>query len=123
MYDPYVAPDAGHAARFTGKNVTHWRCPLLGHRLGSSLQQMGILQEIARKSILGELDLLTFYKLLRKRHTFPRYQRELVTLHWIAAAPNWHAVFAVTCWHNAKTGFSRKYWPALPMTSNNLRRL
>ena len=80
MYDPYVAPDASHAARFTGKNVTHWRCPLLGHRLGSSLQQMGILQEIARKSILGELDQLTFYKLLRKRHTFPRYQRELANL-------------------------------------------
>jgi len=80
MYDPYVAPDAGHAARFTGKNVTHWRCSLLGHRLGSSLQQMGILKEIARKSINGELDHLTFYKLLRKRHEFPRYQRELANL-------------------------------------------
>jgi len=75
-----LAADAGHAARFTGKNVTHWRCPLLGHRLGSSLQQMGILQEIARRSILGELDQLTFYKLLRKRHDFPRYQRELANL-------------------------------------------
>jgi len=80
MYDPYVAPDAAHAARFTGDNVTHWRCPLLGHRLGSSLGQMGILQEIARKSILGELDKLSFYKLLRKRHDFPRYQRELANL-------------------------------------------
>jgi hypothetical protein len=80
MYDPYVAPDAGHAARFTGENVTHWRCSLLGHRLGSSLQQMGILKEIARKSINGELDHLTFYKLLRKRHEFPRYQRELANL-------------------------------------------
>ena len=80
MYDPYVAPDAAHAARFTGDNVTHWRCPLLGHRLGSSLNQMGILQEIARKSINGELDKLTFYKLLRKRHQFPRYQRELANL-------------------------------------------
>jgi hypothetical protein len=80
MYDPYVAADAAHAARFTGDNVTHWRCPLLGHRLGSSLNQMGILQEIARKSILGELDQITFYKLLRKRHDFPRYQRELANL-------------------------------------------
>lgn len=80
MYDPYVAPDAAHAGRFAGKNVTHWRCPLLGHRLGSSLQQMGILQEIARKSINGELDQLTFYQLLRKRHEFPRYQRELANL-------------------------------------------
>jgi len=80
MYDPYVAADAGHAARFTGANVTKWRCPLLGHRLGSSLQQMGILQDIARKSILGELDQPTFHRLLRRRHTFPRYQKELANL-------------------------------------------
>jgi len=80
MYDPYVAVDAAHAARFSGENVTHWRCPLLGHRLGSSMQQMGSLQEIARKSILGELDQLTFHRLLRKRHSFPRYQRELANL-------------------------------------------
>ena len=80
MFDPYVAPDAAHAARFTGSNVTRWRCSLLGHRLGSSLDQMGILQEIARKSISGELDNSTFYQLLRKRHEFPRYQRELANL-------------------------------------------
>jgi len=80
MYDPFVPPDAAHAARFTGKNVTHWRCPMLGHRLGSSLQQMGILRDIARKSIEGELDRLTFYRLLKKRHTFARYQRELANL-------------------------------------------
>ncbi len=80
MYDPYVAPDTAHAARFTGKNVTHWRCPMLGHRLGSSLSQMGILQEIAGKSISGELDKFTFHRLLRKRHEFPRFQRELANM-------------------------------------------
>ena len=80
MFDPYVAPDAAHAARFTGSNVTRWRCSLLGHRLGSSLSQMGILQGIARKSISGELDNRTFYQLLRKRRDFPRYQRELANL-------------------------------------------
>ncbi|KIC14705.1 hypothetical protein [Leisingera sp. ANG-DT] len=80
MFDPYVAPDAGHAARFTGDNVTFWRCPLLGHRLGSSLQQMGILQEIARGAITGELTPHRFHRLLRKRHSFPRFQRELANL-------------------------------------------
>ncbi len=80
MYDPYVPADAAHAARFTGKNVIHWRCPLLGHRLGSSLNQMGILQDIARQAISGELDAPTFYRLLRRRHSFPRYQRELANL-------------------------------------------
>lgn len=80
MYDPYVRPDAAHAARFTGKNVKYWRCPHLGHRLGSSLAQMGILNEISRKCINGDLDNATFYKLLRKRRKFPRYLRELLSL-------------------------------------------
>ncbi|UWQ61674.1 hypothetical protein K3723_12460 [Leisingera caerulea] len=80
MFDPYVAPDAAHAARFTGANVSLWRCPLLGHRLGSSLQQMGILQEIARGAIAGELTPHRFHRLLRKRHSFPRFQRELANL-------------------------------------------
>jgi len=80
MFDPYVAPDAAHAARFTGGNVTFWRCPLLGHRLGSSLQQMGILQEVARGAIAGALTPHQFHRLLRKRHGFPRFQRELANL-------------------------------------------
>ncbi len=80
MFDPYVGPDAAHAARYTGDNVTYWRCPLLGHRLGSSLAQMGVLQTIARKAISGELTAHEFHGLLRARHTFPRFQRELANL-------------------------------------------
>ncbi|MCB4456398.1 hypothetical protein [Leisingera sp. McT4-56] len=80
MYDPYAALDAAHAARFTGANVTLWRCPLLGHRLGSSLQQMGVLQEIACGAIAGDLTPHRFHQLLRKRRGFPRFQRELANL-------------------------------------------
>ncbi len=80
MYDPYVEPDAAHAARFTGANVVKWRCPLLGHRLGSSLHQMGILQDIARAAIDGTLEAAQFYRLLRARRDFPRYQKELANL-------------------------------------------
>ncbi|WP_424978116.1 hypothetical protein [Leisingera sp. S232] len=80
MFDPYVVPDAAHAARFTGANVTFWRCPLLGHRLGSSLQQMGVLQEIACSAIAGNLTPHGFHRLLRQRHSFPRFQRELANL-------------------------------------------
>lgn len=80
MFDPHVTLDAGHAARFTGSNVTYWRCPLLGHRLGSSLAQMGILQDIAREIIGGEMTRARFYRLLRARRDFPRYQRELANL-------------------------------------------
>jgi len=77
MYDPYVKPDTGHAQRFRGENVKFWRCPHLGHRLGSSLLQMGILSEISSKCINGELTENEFYSLLRKRRKFLRYIREL----------------------------------------------
>lgn len=78
LYDPYIAADAAHAARFTGENAIHWRCPLLGHRLGSSLSQMGALKDIAVAAIEGRLDRQLFYSLLRRRRDLPRYLRELI---------------------------------------------
>jgi len=77
LYDPYEPLDAQHAARFTGKNVQHLRAPLLGHRLGSSLNQMGILSPIILGALDGSLTSEDYYKLLRTRKTSPRYQREL----------------------------------------------
>ncbi len=77
LYDPYEPLDAAHARRFTGANVTLLRAPLLGHRLGSSLLQMGILSEVMLKALAGSLTEAEFYRLLRARRDFPRYQREL----------------------------------------------
>jgi hypothetical protein len=77
LYDPYEPLDAAHAARFVCDNVQHLRAPLLGHRLGSSLNQMGILARIILASLSGTLTSPDFYRLLRKRKDFPRYQREL----------------------------------------------
>ena len=77
LYDPYEPLDAQHAARFTGKNVQHLRAPLLGHRLGSSLNQMGILSPIILGALNGTLSSEDYYQMLRTRRTFPRYQREL----------------------------------------------
>lgn len=77
MYDPYEPLDTGHADRFQGKNVTKLRTPLLGHRLGSSLQQMGILAPITLGALNGTLTEADFYRLLRARKTFGRYQKEL----------------------------------------------
>jgi hypothetical protein len=77
LYDPYEPLDAGHAARFTNTNVSHLRAPLLGHRLGSSLLQMGILHPIILGALNGTLTEAEFYTLLRARRQFPRYQREL----------------------------------------------
>jgi hypothetical protein len=77
LYDPYEALDTGHARRFTGANVVALRAPLMGHRLGSSLLQMGILSEVILKALSGTLTAGEFYRLLRARRDFPRYQREL----------------------------------------------
>jgi hypothetical protein len=77
LYDPYETLDAGHAARIAGPNVLHLRAPLLGHRLGSSLAQMGLLAPITVAALDGTLTPGDFYRLLRARRDFPRYQREL----------------------------------------------
>lgn len=77
LYDPYEPLDTGHADRFTGANVVKLRAPLMGHRLGSSLQQMGILSPITLAALNGTLTEAEFYRTLRARKTFARYQREL----------------------------------------------
>lgn len=77
LYDPYEPLDAGHAARFRQGNVMRLRTPLLGHRLGSSLHQMGILSPVILGALSGDLTEAAFYRLLRARRDFPRYQREL----------------------------------------------
>jgi hypothetical protein len=77
LFDPYEPLDAAHVARFDGPNVMKLRTPLLGHRLGSSLQQMGILSQITLGALNGTLTELQFYQTIRARKTFQRYQREL----------------------------------------------
>ncbi|MBK5934059.1 hypothetical protein C8N32_10968 [Rhodovulum imhoffii] len=77
LYDPYSELDAAHARRFTNPNVAHLRTPLMGHRLGSSLNQMGVLSTIILKALSGDLTSQEFYRILRARKDFPRYQREL----------------------------------------------
>ncbi len=77
LYDPYEPLDAQHAARFRHSNVTHLRAPLLGHRLGSSLNQMGILNPIILGALDGSLTPYAYYRLLRARRDSVRYQREL----------------------------------------------
>jgi hypothetical protein len=77
LFDPYEPLDKAHAERFTLPNAVFLRAPLLGHRLGSSLAQMGILTPIILGAIQGRLEPIEFYRILRARHDFPRYQREL----------------------------------------------
>ncbi|MBZ4022361.1 hypothetical protein CKO11_07815 [Rhodobacter sp. TJ_12] len=77
LYDPYEPLDKGHADRFTAPNVMKLRASMLGHRLGSSLNQMGILSPIILAALDGTLTEAEFYRHLRARRDFPRYQREL----------------------------------------------
>jgi hypothetical protein len=77
LYDPYEVLDTAHVARFTHDNVMKLRTPLMGHRLGSSLHQMGVLSQITLGALNGTLTELEFYRVLRARKTFQRYQREL----------------------------------------------
>jgi hypothetical protein len=49
----------------------------LGHRLGSSLSQMGILSGVILAALDGSLSEVGFYRALRARRGFARYQREL----------------------------------------------
>lgn len=77
MYDPYEPLDRGHADRFEAENVIRLRAPLLGHRLGSSLQQMGVLAPITLGALGGTLSEIEFYRLLRARKSSNRYQKEL----------------------------------------------
>lgn len=77
LYDPFEPLDAGHANRFTLPNTLKLRANLMGHRLGSSLLQMGILTPIILEALGGTLTEAGFYRLLRARRGFPRYQREL----------------------------------------------
>ncbi|MGO4908199.1 hypothetical protein ACEN2J_07690 [Pseudorhodobacter sp. W20_MBD10_FR17] len=77
IYDPYEPLDTGHVKRFKAENVVKLRAPLLGHRLGSSLQQMGILSPIVLAALNGTLTEADFYQKLRKRKAFGRYQKEL----------------------------------------------
>lgn len=77
LYDPHEPLDSQHVARFTAANVMKLRAPMMGHRLGSSLQQMGILTPVILAALDGTLTEAEFYRQLRARKTFPRYQREL----------------------------------------------
>jgi len=79
LYDPYEPLDSGHVNRFEHDNVEYLRAPLLGHRLGSSLSQMGILSPIILGALAGTLTSQDYYQMLRSRKAFPRYQRELFT--------------------------------------------
>lgn len=78
FYDPLEPPDAMHAALFQGDNITKLKCRFQGHRIASGLIQMGLLKPVVGACVDGSLTRPKFYKMLRARHEFRRYLRELL---------------------------------------------
>ncbi len=78
FYDPYQPLDRGHIDRLSGDNLVHLRCPFFGHRLGSMMQQMGVLQPLVLRAMEGELTPFELSQTLRARQGFRRYRMETV---------------------------------------------
>jgi pimeloyl-ACP methyl ester carboxylesterase len=78
MWDPLARLDDRHAALFADPRIIRLKCRLLGHRIASAMQGMGILKKVVEKSIEGTLTDLEFYQLLRARRGYARYLRELM---------------------------------------------
>lgn len=78
FYDPYMPLDKGHINRLAGDNLVHLRCPFMGHRLGSMLQQMGVLQPLVLSAMRSELSPQDLALRLRARRGFRRYRMELL---------------------------------------------
>jgi hypothetical protein len=78
FHDPYAPLDARHAALFDLPAVTHLRCPLMGHRIASSLQGMGILRQVVVDAVEGRLTGGGFHRARRARRDSPRHYRDLL---------------------------------------------
>lgn len=120
FYDPYQAADARHADRLQGEQVMKLRAPLLGHRLGSSLGQMGILSPLVLAALEGQLTEAEFYRALRCRHSFPRYQRELFQQALARGRPDLARRVAIWVLARGKHRFIRQAMEKLDGASGNL---
>jgi hypothetical protein len=104
FYDPYYKLDNMHAKRLNYDNVDHFHCSFTEHKAPRLLLQMGILNEVTKKAIEGNLDAKTFNALYRKRRDCIAYFRMLTmksfecksslseaALRWADnKKPNWH---------------------------------
>ncbi len=78
LYDPLEPLDAMHAALFRGPNITKLKCRFQGHRIASGLIKMGLLKRVVGGCVEGSMTRTNFYTMLRARHQFRRYMRELL---------------------------------------------
>lgn len=79
LYNPDDDLDAMHSALFAGPGVTRFRCRRIGTDIASSLNEMGILNEVFALALAGRLTEFGFAKLYRRRRDFSPYLRNLLT--------------------------------------------
>jgi len=96
FYDPTAPLDAMHAALFQSDNIVRMKCRFMGHRIASLWANMGVLKPVIEGCIEGTLTQTQFYRLMRARHTTPRYQREMLDR---LKAQNRHALLVRYCKH------------------------
>lgn len=78
FFDPLASLDAMHAALYQSANVTKLKCRFMGHRIASLWMSMGVLKPVVEGCIDGTLSTTEFYRLMRRRHETPRFQREML---------------------------------------------
>ena len=75
FYDSRIPADAMHAAHFNTPNVTHIRCPFMGHGMLVIWRQMGILKDVVAGCIDGTHSKTDVHRLFRARYDSGRYLR------------------------------------------------
>jgi len=78
LYNPEDDLEAMHAALFARDGVTRFRCRHMGRDLASTLDDMYILDDILGLAVAGDLDLVQFARLYRRRRHYGPYLRALL---------------------------------------------
>ena len=76
IYDPLLKPDRLHMERFSGE-VQRLKISGVGHRIGRTLRDLGILKETVLDFVHGRLDLDNFPRRVRGRRTLSFYLKSL----------------------------------------------
>ncbi|MBW0159191.1 hypothetical protein [Sedimentimonas flavescens] len=77
IYDPFNAPDRRHILRLKGPNTTAMRAPGLGHKTALALNRMGFLKPVIESAVEGQLDQVSFARMIRARRSLFIYREEM----------------------------------------------
>lgn len=71
FYDPYFEPDAKHAARYDGANITFLKSWYSSHKSALFLRRAKVLKTLVREAVAGTLTPARYYALYRTRRQLP----------------------------------------------------